>query len=94
MRCTAVSGLERKESSQIPWSGSTDNVEFSISKIPAKILSYLQPILLNNMEISVMCVFLWVWTISGYFPTDIINLLFFQHNFVSSFYYFFFSSSS
>lgn len=66
------------------------NVKFSISKIPAKILSYLQPILLNNLEISVMYVLLWVWTISGYFPIDIINLLFFQHNFVSSFYYFFF----
>lgn len=51
VRYKASSGLRRKQSTQIHWSGGMQNVKFSTSKSPAKILSYLQSIVLNNVEI-------------------------------------------
>lgn len=50
VRCTASSGLGRKASTRIHWSGGMHGVEFSSSKSSAKTLSDLQP-LLSNVEI-------------------------------------------
>lgn len=51
VRYTASSGLRRKQNAQVHSSGGIQDVKFNTSMSSAKVLSYLQPILLNNVEI-------------------------------------------
>lgn len=77
-------------------------MKFNASMSSVKVLSYIQPILLNNVQIQKLealsdcsvCALLWVLSISGYFATDIINFFSLQPNFVPFLSFYFFPSSS
>lgn len=79
------------------------SMKFSTSNILAKLLSYLLSPQHGNSKVTIRSIpldclvymLLWVWSIYGYFPIDVINFFFFQTNFVSSpIFLFFFPSSS